>query len=67
MPGFVYTKMTKELYLPKFLTSSAQDIAAQIIKGYMNKKSHIYPNFKWRVISFVIKLIPEFIFKKFKF
>ena len=67
LPGFVYTKMTKDLCLPRFLTSSVEEIATQIINGYVNNKSFVYSNFKWKIISLIISLIPEFIFKRLKF
>jgi len=63
-PGFVNTKMTQGLNLPKKLTAEPQDVAVDIFKAQQNKKDVIYTKAKWRLIMFVIKNIPEFIFKK---
>jgi decaprenylphospho-beta-D-erythro-pentofuranosid-2-ulose 2-reductase len=63
-PGFVYTKMTKNLNLPKLLTAIPQRVASDIVKAQQTKKNVIYTPWFWRYIMIVIKLIPENIFKK---
>ena len=63
-PGFVDTKMTKNLDLPKNLTASPKEVADNIFKAYKNKKDVIYTKSKWFFIMFIIKHIPEFIFKR---
>lgn len=63
-PGFVNTKMTQCLNLPKKLTAEPQDVAVDIFKAQQNKKDVIYTKAKWRLIMLIIKNIPEFIFKK---
>lgn len=63
-PGFVATPMTKDLDLPKILTSSPEKIASLIIDGIKNKKSVIYVPGYWRLIMFIIKTIPAAIFKR---
>ncbi|MBV6643274.1 MAG: SDR family oxidoreductase [Cyclobacteriaceae bacterium] len=62
-PGFVATKMTDHLDLPKPLTNTPEEIAQLIYKAQVNKKAVAYP-FPWRLIMFIIGLIPESIFKK---
>lgn len=64
LPGFMDTKMTATLDLPKPLTVSAEKASELIIKGVKNKKNILYVSAKWKLIMFVIKSIPEFIFKK---
>jgi short-subunit dehydrogenase len=63
-PGFMDTKMTEDIDTPKPLTISAEKAAQLIYKGYKSKKNTIYIAGIWRYIMTVIKLIPEFIFKK---
>jgi short-subunit dehydrogenase len=65
-PGFVDTKMTEGLNLPKALTASPEKIAKDIYNGIQKKKNTIYSLPVWRLVMFVIKSVPEFIFKKLK-
>ena len=65
-PGFVRTKMTKNLKLPKLITSSPEQIAKIIYLAHKKKKNIVYSKF-WFLIMFVVKSIPEFIFKKLNF
>ena len=64
-PGFVRTKMTNDLSLPKLITSSSKTIANLIFKNIKKSKA-IYP-FPWYFISLAIKSIPENFFKRLKF
>ena len=52
---------------PFFLISSSKKSAQIINKAIESKKEIVYINFFWRIIMFFISLIPEKIFKKFKF
>jgi short-subunit dehydrogenase len=63
-PGYVKTKMTKDLKLPNILVSKPDDIAKKIFVAEQNGKDVIYSKFIWKVIIFIINLIPEFIFKR---
>jgi len=63
-PGFVNTKMTQGLNLPKKLTAEPQDVAVDIFKAQQNKKDVIYTKAKWRLIMLIVKNIPDFIFEK---
>jgi len=64
--GFVKTKMTKDLKMSSFLSSRPEKIANDIIKCVEQKKLIFTPT-KWKLIMFIIKLMPEFIFKNLKF
>lgn len=66
LPGFVYTKMTEHLKLPKPLTATPQEVADAIWKGVQNKKNIIYVKWFWRWIMLIITSIPEPVFKKKK-
>ncbi len=66
LPGFVYTSMTENLKLPPVLTARPSEVANDIYHGVISKKNIIYTKWFWRWIMLIIKLIPEFIFKKLK-
>ncbi len=66
LPGFVYTKMTAELNLPKMLTDTPGNVGEAVFKAVSKKKNIIYIKWFWRWIMLIIKLIPESIFKKKK-
>ncbi|HVV04837.1 MAG TPA: SDR family oxidoreductase [Puia sp.] len=65
-PGFVYTRMTEALTLPKPLTATPEQVANAIARAMKNKKNTIYVKWFWRWIMLIIKSIPEPIFKKLK-
>ncbi len=62
-PGFVRTKMTKNIKIPFFLTDSSEFLALKIMNVINNKKDSYTP-MKWKIIMLIIKMIPEKIFKK---
>ncbi len=66
-PGFVKTKMTVGMALPKNLTIEPQKIAQDIYNAQQNKKDILYSKWIWKWIMFVIKIIPETLFKKTNF
>lgn len=59
-PGFVKTKMTKNIPLNK-LANSADQVAEAIIAD--SKSFEVYPNLFWWFISRIIKYSPNFILK----
>lgn len=63
-PGFVNTKMTKQLKLPKLLTIQPKEAAQQIFEAQQAKKDTIYIKRIWFLIMLIIKLIPETLFKR---
>lgn len=67
-PGFVYTKMTSMLNLPKTLTAKPEDVANVIYERIKkNRDGIVYVKGIWKWIMFLIKSMPEPIFKKLKF
>lgn len=66
LPGFVYTRMTEELNLPKLLTAQPAEVAKAVYRAARGKKNVLYVKWFWRWIMLIIKLIPEPIFKKLK-
>ena len=65
-PGFVYTKMTETLNLPKPLTAQPEEVGNAVYNAVQKKKNTIYVKWMWRWIMLIIKNIPEFQFKKMK-
>lgn len=63
-PGFVATKMTEGLDLPEKLTAMPGDVANDIYNAQRKGKDVLYTKSVWKFIMFIIKHIPEFIFKK---
>ncbi|MDR2354090.1 MAG: SDR family oxidoreductase [Deltaproteobacteria bacterium] len=63
-PGFVKTAMTKDMKLPFLLTATPEQVAKSIYKGVKNRKNVIYTRWYWKWIMFIVKAIPEFIFKR---
>ena len=64
-PGFVKTKMTENLKLPKILISNVNHVGNKIFKAYKSKKNTLYVPRYWSIIMFIYKMIPEFFFKIF--
>jgi decaprenylphospho-beta-D-erythro-pentofuranosid-2-ulose 2-reductase len=66
IPGFVYTKMTEHLELPKLLTATPEEVATAVYGGVKKKKNVVYVKWFWKWIMLIITSIPESIFKKKK-
>ena len=65
-PGFVYTRMTEGMPLPKPLTATPEQVAQAVYKAASAKKNVIFVKGMWRWIMLIIRNIPESIFKKLK-
>ena len=65
-PGFVYTRMTEGLALPKLLTAQPEAIGEGVYDAILKKKNTVYIKWFWRWIMLIIRNIPESIFKKLK-
>ena len=61
-PGFVETPMTAGLQLKGAI--SADKAAELILKAQRQQKAIVYVPGKWRLIMFVIRSIPSFVFRK---
>ncbi|WKN43502.1 SDR family oxidoreductase [Tunicatimonas pelagia] len=66
IPGFIDTRMTEGLKLPKPLTASPHQVAQAVFKAVKKKKNIVYVLWMWRYIMLIIKAIPEPLFKKLK-
>jgi len=66
LPGFVDTKMTKNLDLPPRLTVKPFELAKIVFNAYKKKKNIVYIGKIWFLIMMLIRSIPESIFKLMK-
>lgn len=58
-PGFVDTDISKEL--KRFWVATPEKAAAQIYWAIKNKRSMVYVTRRWRLIAFVISLLPDWV------
>lgn len=65
-PGFVYTRMTENIQTPPLLTATPEQVADTVYNAVIKKKNTVYVKWFWRWIMYIIKAIPEFIFKKLR-
>jgi len=63
-PGFVDTKMTEKFDLPKTLTCKPYEVAEQVYKAHLKNKDLIYVKRIWKIIMFLIRLMPKSIFNR---
>jgi short-subunit dehydrogenase len=61
-PGFVDTAMAKGDGL--FWVASPQKAAQQIYETITKKKKHVYVTKRWRIIGWLLKTLPDFIYYK---
>ena len=62
-PGYVKTKMTINLKLPKFLVSTPDEVSKIIFKSFKKNKTTVYVPRYWKYIMIIYKLLPEIFFK----
>ena len=58
-PGFINTKMTSHLDLPKILTAKPEDISRDLINTIRKMKNVVYTKGVWKWSMLIIKIIPE--------
>ncbi len=63
-PGFVDTPMTKGLALPGALLAQPDQVARQIAKAIERKTNTLYTPHIWQPIMFIIRNIPQAVFKR---
>jgi len=66
-PGFVDTRMTAGMDLPKALTAQPEEVARAIHRAQAKEKHVIYVRPIWRLVMAVIRALPESIFMRMKF
>jgi short-subunit dehydrogenase len=63
-PGFIATKMTAGMELPHWLTAQPDEVAAAIQGAQGARRDTVYVRPIWRPIMALIRIIPEFLFKR---
>lgn len=63
-PGFVATRMTEGMDLPKPLTAAPEEVAAAILRAAERGRDVVYVRPVWRLIMGIIRMLPERLFKK---
>ena len=63
-PGFVRTKMTEHIDLPKLLTATPESVGQSVKHAFLRKRNIVYTLAAWRWIMLIIRLLPEFVFKR---
>jgi short-subunit dehydrogenase len=56
--------MTENLDLPPPLTATAQEVADDVYAAYKKGKDIIYIKWFWKWIMFLIRIMPETVFKR---
>lgn len=64
-PGFVDTPMTTA-FKKGLLWATPEQVASDIVRACDNHKGIVYTPWFWQWIMLIIKLIPEFVFKKIR-
>ena len=64
IPGLIKSRKGSQYNLPEFLYVKPKILANSIFKSQQSNRSIIYSGLAWRVIMFIIKIIPDFIFKR---
>ena len=63
-PGPTESPLTVDF--PQKKLANPEDVAGIIVKAIKNNKNEVYAPFKWKLIMFVIRLIPNLFFYKMK-
>ena len=63
-PGFVNTKMTRHIKLNPWLTAEPKQVAKAVYRGARRKQNTVYVLKVWRLIMFIIRNLPESVFKR---
>jgi short-subunit dehydrogenase len=66
LPGFVRTKMTENLELPAALTAEVQQVADEVYAANKKGKDILYTKWFWKWIMYILKAIPEPLFKRLR-
>lgn len=65
-PGFVRTRMIEDMKTPGPLTAEPKEVARAVSKAIRSKRNVVYVRPVWALVMWVIRSIPESVFKKLK-
>lgn len=66
LPGFVATRMTEGMDLPRRLTAQPEEVAEAAYRAVRRRRDVVYVRPIWRLIMAVIRALPEWLFKRTK-
>ena len=65
-PGFVRTRMTAGMDLPPLLTAEPDEVAAAVVRAVRRRRDVVYVRRIWRPLMFIVRAVPERVFKRLK-
>jgi short-subunit dehydrogenase len=65
-PGFVATRMTAGMKLPRALTTTPEAVAEAVLRAHSRRANVIYVGGVWRLIMTVVRFLPEPVFKRLR-
>ncbi|MCY4515538.1 MAG: SDR family oxidoreductase [Candidatus Tectomicrobia bacterium] len=65
-PGYVRTRMTEGMDLPRLLVATPEEIAEGVLRAISRRRDVIYIRPIWNLVMLVVRAIPEGIFKRLK-
>jgi len=65
-PGYVRTRMTEGMDLPPVVTAEPEEVARRIVQAQQKGKSVLYVRRAWQPIMAIVRLLPEWIFKRIR-
>ena len=63
-PGYVHTRKTEGMDLPRRLTAAPEEVAAAVVSAMRRRQDVIYVRAVWCPIMWVVRAIPERLFKR---
>jgi short-subunit dehydrogenase len=63
-PGFVRTRMTRDMELPAKLTATPEEVAEAVHSAWRRKRNTVYVKPVWQLIMLIIRCLPEGVFKR---
>ena len=63
-PGFVRTRMTRDIDLPAKLTATPEEVAEAVHRAWIRKRNTVYVKPVWQAIMLIIRCLPEGVFKR---
>ena len=63
-PGYVRTRMTDGMDLPESLTAAPDEVADAILQAIRRRRDVVYVRRRWRFLMWLVRLIPERVFKR---
>ena len=66
-PGYVHTRKTAGMDLPRRLTATPEEVAAAVVQAVRKRRDVVYVRPVWRPIMWGVRAIPERLFKRLRF